>query len=336
MGLKELFDKFECEIDRLTDENARLREDLSEANHERATMAVQAIKQEHTKMKGKHAGTVNLGDGEGEGGEDADSDLEAEASALDDRLSLSLSGGVTGVTGVSRRDALHATARHRLHKLGFVQKRLKRCEHELAEALEELCSYRKKDRQYDIHRRGAEETMRRVGHMQRQLDAKNHEMVRTQLLCAQHEGKLFTVQSAMHSLEHEHKQLQERHAHLESLKARYAEQLACVRKQVSRESILNKLPPLPSGRGVGVGGGSGGGEGTGKGEVRVSLGQRKIQSAAAELCRRIKKEPGISARVEAMLDRLVLEVGLHVEERHVLARREAILLQMLTGEGRRR
>ena len=63
-----------------------------------------------------------------------------------------------------------------------------------------------------------------------------------------------------------------------------------------------------------------------------SLATRKVQSTASEICRRIRREPGLSPRVENMLDRLMQETALHVQERAVLARREALLLQMITGD----
>ena len=138
---------------------------------------------------------------------------------------------------------------------------------------------------------------------------------------AEVQGKLHIMDAEYKKLKDEYKQILGKLESTDMLKKRYAEQLACVRKQISRESILSKLPPLPSANS--------------EVEFKFSSAHRRIHNAAADLCRRIKKEPGISPRIEAMLDRLLQEIGMHVEERHVMARREAILLQMLTGDSKK-
>ena len=117
--------------------------------------------------------------------------------------------------------------------------------------------------------------------------------------------------------------MQEKIDHSEAVKRKYADQLQWARKQVTRDEVLSKLPQLPSGASE-------------MESHRVnSLATRRIQSTAGEICRRIRREPGLTPRVENMLDRLMQEVGLHVQERVVLARREALLMQMITGGGER-
>ncbi|QDZ22292.1 kinesin-like protein [Chloropicon primus] len=313
--LGEIFVQLESEVDRVNEENALLREDLKNAHLSHA----ETVTLMHQKMSDlKDSTDSDLDSEEGEGAEnEMDSDKEG-----DDAIGEKLDDETRDVLRAYRREQKELLSRHQKNKIQSLCKRLKKVEDELQEAKAEVAGYRKKDRKYAIQKRGVEDTIKRVGQLQRQLESKSQELIKCQLKFAESEGKCYTLSEEHAKMVQSVQKMQDKVDHSETVKRKYAEQLSWARKQVNRDEILRSLPPLPSGA-------------TEMDSHRLnSLATRKIQSAAGEICRRIRREPGLSPRVENMLDRLMQEVGLHVQERVVLARREALLLQMITGEHR--
>ena len=308
--LGEIFVQLEDEVDRVNEENALLREDLKSAHLSHA----ETVALVHQKIEDLDVDPTDS---------DVDSDGEAEAGRKgSDDEGERLDGETRDVLREYRREQKELLSRHQKNKLQALNKRMKKLEEDLQETRVELAAYRKKDRKYAIQKRGIEETIKRVGQLQKQLEQKNQELVRCQLKFAESEGRSYTLSEEHAKMVQSVQKMQEKVDHSETVKRKYAEQLQWARKQVNRDEVLSKLPPLPSGASEMDGG-------------RLnSLATRKIHSTAGEICRRIRREPGLSPRVENMLDRLMEEVGLHVQERVVLARREALLLQMITGEHR--
>ena len=316
--LREIFEQLENEVDRLNDENKLLHEDLKTAH----LMHAETVTLLHKKVDTLDESSPSPSDSE------TDDDSEEEAAAGKERQNAVPDNAGDSSAREETRDILRAyrreqrelLSRHQKNKLSLLAKRLRKLEEDLQEARNDLASYRKKDRKYAIQKRGVEETIKRVGQLQRQLEHKSQELVRSQLKFAESEGKCYTLSQEHAKMQKSVQSMSEKIEHSESVKRKYAEQLQWARKQVSRDVVLSKLPQLPSGSNE-------------MDSHRVNtLSTRKIQSTAGEICRRIRREPGISPRVENMLDRLMQEIGLHVQERVVLARREALLLQMITGD----
>ena len=313
--LGEIFEQLETEVDRLNEENALLREDLQSAHLSHAeTVAIV-----HRKIEGLSRAAADDDEG-GEGGRDGDDGDGGDGEDGSHGAGTVLDQDAKDVLRAYRREQRELLSRHQRNKLQALTKRTKKVEEELREARSEVASYRKKDRKYAIHKRGVEETIRKCGLLQRELDHKDQDLVRSQLKFAEAEGKCYTLSQDRAKMAASVQKMREKLEHSETVKRKYAEQLGWARKQVTREAVLFKLPQLPSG----------------SSEIdshRVnSLATRKVQSTASEICRRIRREPGLSPRIENMLDRLMQETALHVQERTVLARREALLLQMITGD----
>ncbi|KAK3276662.1 hypothetical protein CYMTET_15286 [Cymbomonas tetramitiformis] len=205
-------------------------------------------------------------------------------------------------------------------KLRDARAKIKRLEGEREELKRQLLEAEKRDRLYELHKRNAEDGIRRVNELKKALAAREQELMQQQLGGAQMEGQrtrvLAELQAAQQGEEDARVEAQNLRATVQELR----EQLRSNTQRKRQDIINTRLPVLPSNMAKAAG----------------TLASRSKQPGMLELARRLQREVTQTTKVENLLNRLLKEIEAEVRDKDVMAEREAMLLAMLSdAEGGR-
>ncbi|KAL0045383.1 hypothetical protein WJX82_005375 [Trebouxia sp. C0006] len=308
----EVFEKYEEEIRQLQDEAQLLKQSNSELSqqlassdvlgpHPRSPLRQMPIPSQPAAMKGSAKGTA----------------LQASPSQL--KLSgqqNSLGEGQAKAASLDRPAACEAELKCEMGqgemRLQSLRKQLKRSAAQCEALKAEVAELKRRDRTADLYKKKANDGVRRVSELQKEVAHCKQERQSCQHTAHQAANNMADLQGNSKFLEAEHIQALAANQDLQASVQTLREQVRLLRTQRQRSVVLAHLPPL-------------------RPEAQPPLNGAPPKCTALDVARRLQLEPAQTPKVAALVERMAEETHMLSADRQTLQHREVILMELLTG-----
>ncbi|KAL0039884.1 hypothetical protein WJX77_010830 [Trebouxia sp. C0004] len=308
----EVFEKYEEEIRQLQDEaqllkqsNIELSQQLASSNvlgpHPRSPLRQMPIPAQPAALKGSAKGTA----------------LQASPSQLKPSgQQNSFSGGQAKAASQDGPAACEVELKCEMDqgeiRLQSLRKQLKRSAAQCEALKAEVAELKRRDRTADLYKKKANDGVRRVSELQKEIAHCKQELQSCQQAAHQAANNMADLQGNNKFLEAEHIQALAANQDLQASVQTLREQVRLLRTQRQRSVLLAHLPPL-------------------RPEAQPPLNGAPPKCTALDIARRLQLEPAQTPKVAALVEQMAEETHMLSADRRTLQHREVILMELLTG-----
>eukprot|EP00898_Chlorokybus_atmophyticus_P005064 jgi/Chlat1/5559/Chrsp369S08997 len=195
-------------------------------------------------------------------------------------------------------------------RIANMRRTMRRLQTENMSLSKELTELHQKDRQYELHKRTAEETTRKLSKLQRDMGIKDDEHQAQGLLMARLQGRLQIAEAAIEAARQSESDLCQQLQDMSETARAYKEELQRIKQQARKETILARLDrsrTIPT--------------------KRASSGYMYC----IDLVHKVEREVPSSPRIVSLVERLLKELEAQQQELQTARAREEKLLVMLSS-----
>ncbi|KAL0034025.1 hypothetical protein WJX79_004031 [Trebouxia sp. C0005] len=196
-------------------------------------------------------------------------------------------------------------------QLQSLRKQLKRSAAKCEALKAEVAELKRRDRTVDLYKKKANDGVRRVSELQKEVSRCKQELQSCQQAAQQAANNIADLQGNNKFMEAEHIQALAANQDLQASVQTLREQVRLLRTQRQRSVVLAHLPPLRP--------------------EAVPCNGAPPKCTALDVARRLQLEPAQTPKVAALIERMAEETHMLSADRQTLQHREVILMELLTG-----